>query len=321
MNNLSYQNSQLNSAILGSHSQLDDARKDIKQAKQIQSEAIEGLISGFRGLENDVKNQLQIIQNLIGSISKATGIETNGKNAKGETQELIQLFVDSINTMRDGSLELVNSLNALGDRLSEIDKMLSEIDGISGQTNLLALNAAIEAARAGEAGRGFAVVADEVRTLSQRSNHFSNEIREIFFDVKQKMQSAGNIVATMASRDMSMALDSQGRIDEILNEMQQNNEKVSLGLKDVSSITDRISTNVGILVQSLQFEDMNKQLLDYTSSRMEQVNIILKAIADAGADFSAIENIPETLLKFDQQHSNNKAVLQEGMGVGDVSLF
>lgn len=318
-NNLFNQTSSITEVIQDSQNSLTNARNDINQAKKIQSEAIEGLINGFRGLESDAKYQVEIIHSLIGAIGKTSGVGADGKGVKGETQELIQIFVDSITTMRDGSIQLVNSLNLLGERLSEIDKMLGEIDGISGQTNLLALNAAIEAARAGETGRGFAVVADEVRTLSQRSNHFSNEIREIFSDIKHKMQNAGNIVATMASKDMNVALSSQGRIDEIMNDMHKNNEKVSVGLKDVSSITDKISANVGVLVRSLQFEDMNKQLLDFTSNRVEHVNTVLKTITEA--EFN-IDNIPDLSgLLARKEDQSNKAVLQEGMHVGDVNLF
>jgi len=318
----------ISGVISTSQGQLTEASKDLGQIRKIQSEAIEGLINGFKGLENDAVQLEHIINSIIGYISDTSGTDGEGKSIKNETKDLIQIFIDSISGMRDGSVKLVSSLNLLSDRIEEIDNMLVEIDGISGQTNLLALNAAIEAARAGETGRGFAVVADEVRTLSQRSNHFSSKIRDIFSDAKKNMQEAGNIVANMASKDMSMTMNSQDRIDEMLNEMQEVNIKVTHGLNDVSSITDRIGSNVGLLVRSLQFEDMNNQLLDFTSKRMSEVNEKLVLVVDEPGCYSHDEGNGE--VKTDDSRKNttaeqveilHKPILQQGMDVGEVEMF
>jgi len=321
----------LSDVVNNSHEQLTEASKDLGQIRKIQSEAIEGLINGFKGLENDTKHQEQLIHKIIGCISASSASNETGKGIKNETKDLVQLFIDSISTMRDGSIELVNSLNSLSNRVEEIDNMLEEIDGISGQTNLLALNAAIEAARAGESGRGFAVVADEVRTLSQRSNHFSNEIRGIFSEAKKRMQEAGNIVATMASKDMSMTLNSRDRVDEMLNEMQETDTKVTNGLQEVSCITDRITENVELLVRSLQFEDLNNQLLEFTSMRMSDVNTRLDSVVNLDSQELISDDTHGELEQDDMERNVNnptstpserhKPIMQQGMGTGEVEMF
>ncbi len=324
----------ISDVINNSQEQLTEASNDLVQIQKIQSEAIEGLINGFNGLKNDTKHLEQIIHTIIGYISASSGSGASGKGMNTETKDLIQLFIDSISTARDGSVKLVGSLNSLSGRVEEIDNMLEEIDGISGQTNLLALNAAIEAARAGESGRGFAVVADEVRTLSQRSNHFSNQIRGIFSEAKKNMQEAGNIVAVMASKDMNMTLSSRDHVDDMLNEMQDTNSKVTIGLQDVSTITDRIGENVELLVRSLQFEDINNQLLDFTSKRVTNVNTKLVSVVsyenedemhdsqhDQDKQIDGKEHESISQVNMQPITTPHKPITQQGMGVGEVEMF
>lgn len=172
-----------------------------------------------------------------------------GLDQRLETAEMLRsLSQDMLKAVKDGTGSTNNTLNAiqrigtsiktttdiirnLHERSGEISRVVALISGLASQTNLLALNAAIEAARAGEQGRGFAVVADEVRKLAERTTDATGEIRNIVSDVQQRANDALESSNQMSSQSEQGILtaeetktrydtfsDSYSLIDELLSE-------------------------------------------------------------------------------------------------------
>ena len=139
------------------------------------------------------------------------GLTSNITQVTAQARTANEMSKTTLGSVKSGSEALQRSIGAIGDRAQEISKILRLIEEIADQTNLLALNAAIEAARAGEAGRGFAVVADEVKRLAERSAQATRDISAIIESVQKDVGAAVTLtdevlVGMMASIDKTSTI-------------------------------------------------------------------------------------------------------------------
>ena len=312
--------------------------QEVLRLESIQTDAIKELFDSFTGLGDQSSVQIELVKELIASINESERPKDNKdhKSFKEEATELIALFVSSIQSMSEGSLQLVDSMNSMNEDINAVQNLLGEIDGISSQTNLLALNAAIEAARAGEAGRGFAVVADEVRALSGRSADFSSQIRDNYQQILKTMNAAKMTIGKLASSDLDLTLTSQNRMEELMIELESQNESVGDKLSTISSISTEIQASVDQSLLGLQFEDMTKQLITHMSSRINVVKSFINAISLFRQDFSLAqradlaESTDQHLQKLTEamdiahqlsQQTINNPVTQDSMDNGEIEFF
>lgn len=178
------------------------------------------------------------------SAQKAADSATEGGKVVTETIEGIQAIARSVK-------ESAQTIGELGKRSEEIGEIIEVIDDIADQTNLLALNAAIEAARAGEQGRGFAVVADEVRKLAERTTKATTEIATMIKDIQDVTSSAvtsmeeGTKQVELGTELAQKAGESLTDIVNVSTEVQDMIQQIATAADEQSSAAEQISNNVG----------------------------------------------------------------------------
>lgn len=162
-----------------------DVAIQVEQGSRRQSETVVGIVSSM----DHMTDSISVVSR---SAEEAEAISRKGGEQASQGEQVVLEAADAINRISDSVTQLAQMVAGLGQRSNEISSIVQVIEDIAEQTNLLALNAAIEAARAGEQGRGFAVVADEVRKLAERTSSATHQISAMISSIQNETQSAVN---------------------------------------------------------------------------------------------------------------------------------
>lgn len=317
--------------------QIAEIRGEIVRVQGIFAEAIDKLVTSFHSISELVNRQQELGMQII-----SRGGEGNDSLAEFEafavkTSETMRHFVEGVVENARSAMTLVEMTDRITSQMGAVRGMLGEIEGIAKQTNLLALNAAIEAARAGEAGRGFAVVADEVRDLSGRTSHFSQQIRHSLGNMQLTIEATENAINQMAAQDMTFALTSKDDVEKAMVGIEDINHRTGVVVSELSQIASQVEMSVGQAVMSLQFQDMVTQLLGHVSRRLDVLDEIVVDEQEMASVLRNGEN-PENTIKVldslrvhvdtlaEKLNALNKGVAhnpvrQTGFDSGDVELF
>lgn len=244
----------------------DDILKMSNKVRNLAEESSLALHKSFTVLMESTRREHELLEAISEDLTrkehtdKADGTQDVSLHqfAK-EVGDILDVYVGLFINVSDKSIQAVHKIQ---DMLKELDGMftlISEIRGLAEQTNLLALNAAIEAARAGEAGRGFAVVADEVRKLSQTSGSLNDEIRVKAETTKTTVAEVEKVVGEIASLDMNIAINAKGHLEGMLAELERVNTRVTHTAHQGSEISHQISNEVMRSMTALQGADRISQ--------------------------------------------------------------
>jgi methyl-accepting chemotaxis protein len=243
-----------------------------------ESQRVTSALEGLSATSTEIKNSSEQTSDTAEKAeSEIHGVLSEVEKSSEQMDELSQLL-----------LGVEGSVVELGGNVDSINSVLSVIQGISEQTNLLALNAAIEAARAGEQGRGFAVVADEVRTLAQRSQQSTVEISDILERLKSSAEKTIN--------DMSQSSDKRTVVVEAIGRIRDITESTTLSIQRLAQMNIEVAN--AATEQSNVVVDVTKRISKIANIASEIGDSSSEATEEFGRMTELAQNVQQVSSKF-----------------------
>ncbi|SFB84841.1 methyl-accepting chemotaxis protein [Marinospirillum celere] len=303
-----------------------ESKEDMDALQSMQTDALSTLTDAFNRFKQDLDEQQDLVRVLLygGNLETDASSHKHMSSFAEDTLKTLNSFVEtSVQTSAD-LMEMLDRVSELSEGMPELMKALGDIDNIADQTNLLALNAAIEAARAGEHGRGFAVVADEVRALSARSAQFSQTIQHNLNAMNNRIGKLVDDVSQIASQDMSYILKAKKDVETAIQLLMDKSASDQRVTEQLNGLSASLSSALYDAMRAMQFEDMSTQTIQHTVSEQSHLLLLVEAL-QAGADdphqfHAALHRSIENFSRAREERKSNP-VSSSSMASGDIDLF
>lgn len=269
-------------------------------ASQVASGSKE-IASGSQNLSRGTTEQASSIEELTAAISEiAEQTKNNAKNAENAKSLSLEVQKEAIEG-NEKMKSMQEAMRGISDSSANIAKIIKVIDDIAFQTNILSLNAAVEAARAGQAGKGFAVVAQEVRTLASRSATAAKETTQLIEDSSKRVEIGAKIVDETAA-EFEKIMQSIEKTTKLVGEISEASAKQATGITQIDKGIEQVST----VVQT------NSATAEESAAASEQLSAQAQALRDMVSQFKLGKSSEEPVEKSNVKAERNAApALQE----------
>lgn len=270
--------------------ELNDTSSQTLAANNEISKAVEDVAEGSTGMAASIS---KINENLLEMSNETKDINESVNEIRNQTtavQDSSKIMNDKIKSMQDSSHKMDEGISAISKRIEtvnttvdKVSNIVSVIEEISSETNLLSLNASIEAARAGDAGKGFAVVAQEIRVLSDNTNTELENIKQIISSLVEEcrycVQASGTIVEDNAKQkeEIKAVLDEFGALDEQIQKTAEKADEIE------ELVTAMIELNDDITKSSNSLTDVsaaNAAATEEMNANIEELNAMMNGVSE-----------------------------------------
>jgi methyl-accepting chemotaxis protein len=293
----------INQVAAGSTEQSKTVQASATAMEQL-GRAVQEVATGAQNQANTVDQTVALVQQITSAIDHVSALSQEAA-ASGQTVtevantggKQVADAVQGMDRIKDATDKVAEMVKQLGESSQQIGAIVETIDDIAEQTNLLALNAAIEAARAGEHGKGFAVVADEVRKLAERSSKATGEIAELISNIQQMTDHAVSAM-NQGSQEVAEGTQLGNQAGEALSAIQEAIVGIVRQIEEVSAATQQMSSSSAEVVKAIEnvsaiteettaaAEEMSASS-DDVARQIEQVAAVSEENAAAAEEVSA----------------------------------
>jgi methyl-accepting chemotaxis protein len=298
------------SELVSSQSEeLTQSSNEVREGTEQVAATMQELSAGAESQANHTVELSQAMENFIEQIVHANN---SANTASESSKDVLSATIQGNNQMNQSVLQMneineivkesVEKVKGLDNQTKEISQLVSVIQDIASQTNLLALNAAIEAARAGEHGKGFAVVADEVRKLAEQVTHSISDITTIVQNVQAESKSVasslqnGYLQVEEGTNQIKLTGETFNTINNLVTNMAEGIEEISANLTSINTTSQEMNVNIASVVSVTEESAAG---IEQSSASVQQTNSSMTEIANNANSLSEIaEDLNSLINKF-----------------------